>query len=163
MYLLFFFVTDNDSESQSVTIQMDRKGSEWTHSSWWVVSVHHLTAVCCYITLEKNIHTYIHTYICLTCSFLLLCTSDRSTALQLLSSWTACLSWALSSVLTLWTWAWASTSLTHCVSCRSLCSRSSSRPASIPWWDKEKQLRKKKEATCLNIHGITKLERGLLV
>lgn len=37
----------------------------------------------------------------LTWSFLLLCPSDLSTALLLLSSWTACLSWDFSSALTL--------------------------------------------------------------
>lgn len=73
----------------------------------------------------------------LTCSFLLLCPRDLSTALQLLSSWTACLSWAFSSALTLRTWARASASVTHWVSCRSLCSRSSSKPASTPWWGKK--------------------------
>lgn len=52
----------------------------------------------------------------LTWSFLLLCPSDLSTALLLLSSWTACLSWDFSSALTLRTCARASASLTHRVS-----------------------------------------------
>lgn len=113
--------------------------------------VHHLAALSCYVTLSniKNINEmtnrYLNACVCLTCSFLLLCPSDLSTALQLLSSWTACLSWAFSSAFTLRTWARASASLTHWVSCRSLCSRSSSRPASTPWWDKDKHLWKKRK------------------